>query len=100
MGLTLPLLALICGIPEVVKGAWAPFPFLLGLHAPLGGSEAENSLRGGISQRHQGRDTVRLVSPFVSSVVDTCLPCGRWACPGPLPALFPLEPVPRAVCSP
>lgn len=54
MGLTLPLLVLICGIPEVVKGVWAPFPFLLGLQAPLGGSEAENSLRGGISHRRQG----------------------------------------------
>lgn len=89
MGLTLPLLVLICGIPEVVKGVWAPFPFLLGLQAPLGGSEAENSLRGGISHRHQGRATVSVVSPFVSSLVDTCLLCGRWAGPGPSLPCFP-----------
>lgn len=36
MGLAVPLPALICGVPKVVKGVWALFLFMPGLCTPLG----------------------------------------------------------------
>lgn len=84
MGLALPSPALICGVPEVVKSIYAPFPFLLSPCAPL----------GGISHQHRERD---VVSSLVSLLVDTCPPLARQGRGVAGSGLHPLPPTPWPV---